>query len=214
MKTNQLLTLMFENEQVTLEHKTLYGSLSKVLQAANAYRMTDKHGQPIQLATILSSVGFNQQVALLEDDKQFVLDERGTWFKSGRGNKVETQAHLMLLLYVAQSVSPRFHYEFNKRVVIGQLCLWRDESGENFKDLNTMIKLTADKVLGKPAHNGHYTTIAKAIKNKINPDGDSWNTASADQLRARTKLEEKLTTFLEAGVVKDWEHLKELAAKL
>lgn len=214
MDTNQLLTLMFGDDRVTLEHKTLYGSLTKVLQAANAYRMVDKHGQPVQLASLLSSTGFSQQIALLEQDKQFTLDERGAWFKHGKGRNTDTHAHLMLLLYVAQTVSPRFHYEFNKRIVLGQLCLWRDKSGEAFKDLNTVVALSADKVLGKPSHKEHYITLAKAIKDNVKPDGNDWNTATADQLRARAALEEKLIAFLEADVVRDWEHLKSLASKL
>lgn len=211
MKTNQILNLLFGDNKLTLEHKTLYGSLNALLNAANAYRMIDQHGQPIQLAALLNSVGFQQHVKLLEQDVMFTLDERGAWFKTGKGKHTDTSAHLMLLLYVAQAVSPRFHYEFNKRVVMGELCVWRDKAGDQFNDLNIALVLSAESVLGKPAHKGHYITLAKIIKTRVNPDNDDWNTATALQLKHRYDIEAMLCKFLQMKVVRDWAHLKQLA---
>lgn len=211
MKTNQLLTLTFNSCDVTLLHNTAYGDLSKVLNAANAYRMTDGDGKPIQLATLLSTEGFKRQCELLENDPDFTLDPRGAWYKVGKSAQTRTEAHLLLLLYVAQVVSPRFHYEFNKRVVMENLCRWRDESGNEFIALNSAIDLHCSS---DGSNIGRYINAAKIISKRINPDGGSWNTASADQLRERARIEAGAVQLLRLGVVKNWEHLKDLLERV
>jgi len=40
----------------------------------------------------------------------------------------------------------------------------RDEGGDKFIELNTALDLAAESVLGKPAHRGHYITLANIIK--------------------------------------------------
>ena len=60
MKTNQLLTLTFSGADLTLNHATAYGDLSRVLDVANLYRTQDSDGKPIQLAPLLSSDGFTR----------------------------------------------------------------------------------------------------------------------------------------------------------
>ena len=214
MKTDQLLTLTFSGADVTLNHATAYGDLTRVLEAANLYRTQDGDGKPIQLASLLNSEGFARQCALLADDVDFSLDTRGTHYKVGKGRSTRTEAHVMLLLYVAQVVSPRFHYEFNKRVVLSDICRWRDDSGNEFIALNSALANCQQRVLGKPAHQGHYIQMAKSIKARIDPAGGSWNTATAEQLRQRTEVEQTLVKLLQLGVVRDWEHLKELIGKV
>ena len=214
METNQLLKLTFESCEVDLLHNTAYGDLSKVLHAANEYRLKDKDGKAIQLASLLNSVGFTRQCQFLESDPDFKLDARGPWYKVGKGVNTRTEAHLLLLLYVAQVVSPRFHYEFNKRVVLENLCKWRDDSGDSFVALNAVVNAHSQKILGKEAHQGHFIQIAKRAKARIAPDGDNWNTASAYQLRERTRIESQLIKLIELGLVRDWEHLRELVDKV
>lgn len=212
MKTDQLLKLTFESCEVDLLHNKGYGDLSKVLHAANEYRLNDKDGKAIQLASLLNGVGFKRQCQLLEEDKDFALDKRGSWYKVGKGAKTRTEAHLILLLYVAQVVSPRFHYEFNKRVVLEQICKWRDNSGDEFIVLNTMVDRLPDRI-GRN-NKGCYINAAKILKARIRPEGDNWNTASADQLRERARIEGLMSNLLELGLVRDWDHLKELIDKV
>ncbi|MFM7008159.1 MAG: hypothetical protein ACKO0Z_02300 [Betaproteobacteria bacterium] len=215
MKTDQLLTLTFSGATVTLNHANAYGDLTSVLDAANKYRVDDNDGKAIQLASLLSSDGFTRQVELLCEDGDFSVDPRGAYYKVGKGRNTRTEAHIVLLLYVAQVVSPRFHYEFNKRVVLENLCRWRDESGNEFIALNAALEMHSAKVLGKPAHQGHYIQMAKALRAKIlPPEHLGWNFASADELRKRTEAEQTLVKLLQLGVVRDWEHLKELIEKL
>ena len=215
MKTDQLLTLTFSGADVTLNHATAYGDLTRVLEAANLYRTQDGDGKPIQLASLLNSEGFARQCALLADDVDFSLDTRGTHYKVGKGRSTRTEAHVMLLLYVAQVVSPRFHYEFNKRVVLSDICRWRDDSGNEFIALNSALANCQQRVLGKPAHQGHYIQMAKSIRAKLLPaDHLGWNYATAEQLRQRTEVEQTLVKLLQLGVVRDWEHLKELIGKV
>ena len=215
LKTDQLLVLAFSGAEVTLSHATAYGDLSRVLEAANLYRTQDGDGKQIQLASLLSSEGFSTQCALLAEDVDFSLDPRGAYYKVGKGRNTRTEAHVMLLLYVAQVVSPRFHYEFNKRVVLSDICRWRDDSGNEFIALNAALALNAETVLGKPAHQGHYTQMAKSIRAKLLPEDHlGWNYATSEQLRKRTEVEQTLVKLLQLGVVRDWEHLKELIAKV
>ena len=215
MKTDQLLVLTFSGATVTLSHASAYGDLSQVLDAANKYRVDDGDGKAIQLASLLASEGFARQAQLLAEDPDFSTDQRGAYFKVGNGRNTRTHAHLMLLLYVAQVVSPRFHYEFNKRVILDNLCRWRDQSGDEFIALNAALALNADKVLGKPAHKGHFVQMAKALRAKLlPPEHLGWNYANADELRKRAEAEQTLVKLLQLGVVRDWEHLKELIEKV
>ena len=211
MKTNQLLSVSIGTEHIEAWHKTGMVSLTDLFRAGNIYRGASGVS-PANQSLFIQSAKTQEFINVIKSKRK--LNDEQIYSQTGRGKSSKTFVCLHLAVYAAEYLSAEFHYDVIDAFINGKILEWRDESGENFKDLNTMIKLTADKVLGKPSHVGHYTAIAKLIKSRINPDGDSWNTASADQLRARTKLEEKLTTFLEAGVVKDWEHLKELAAKL
>ena len=212
MKTQQILSLTFAATEVTINHATAYGDLTQVLEAANLYRVADADGKNIQLASLLASDGFQRQCKLLTEDTDFALDKRGAFYKEGAGRNTRTKAHILLLLYVAQVVSPRFHYEFNKRVIIDGLLRWRDVSGDEFIVLNSALVNNQHPVLGKDAHRGHFVQLAKIIKERVNPTGGGWNTATASELRSRAEIEQSLVKVLNLGLVRDWDHLKALAA--
>jgi hypothetical protein len=59
-----------------------------------------------------------------------------------------------------------------------------------------------------------YINVATAIKNKVKPNDDSWNTASHEQLAQRADYEKRLIDLLKMGVVKDENHLLEMISKL
>jgi hypothetical protein len=144
---------------------------------------------------------------------QIVADDTGIpknelLYTSGRGKTARVMAHLYIMIYAAEKLSPKFHLEVIKAFVEGKILALRDVSGEMYKELNEKIKETADKVLGKPSHKGHYITVSNLIKNSIGVD--DWNTATPAQLDKRVEIEKKLIFALDNGLVTDWAHFKTL----
>lgn len=136
--------------------------------------------------------------------------------KEGRGGG--TQAHLYLLLEAAGKLDAKLRLQMYKTFVEGKLLQWRDESGDSFKEMNKCI----DMYLSRQRPDGTvresnervFRHCAIMIKNKINPDGDSWNTASYEQLKWRQELQADIQKFLRLGYVKDFEGLKSLIRNL
>ena len=61
---------------------------------------------------------------------------------------------------------------------------------------------------------GIFINVSKMIKAKVMPGDKQWNDADANQLRKRDEYEEKLCAVLKLGLVKNWEHLKEIIEKM
>jgi len=56
--------------------------------------------------------------------------------------------------------------------------------------------------------------VAKQLKAKILSPDDTWNTASFPQLEKRAKLEKELCNYLRLGMIRNYEHLKEVISKI
>ena len=130
----------------------------------------------------------------------------------GTGRNAKTWAHIDLVVSAMAFIDPKIEAAVTHEFVNNRVLAWRDDSGEQFKDLNALIAFKAISVLGKPSHRGHYIAIAKSIKTRC--EVADWNLSSASQLKERTRIETALTVLLENDVVTDWEHLKELANKV
>lgn len=107
----------------------------------------------------------------------------------------------------------KFELSVYHTFVTSKILQWRDDSGTEYNILKDAINLYLPNREGKD-NLGVYIQTAKRIKSKINPDGDEWNTANHTQLERRTHIEKTLVQLLELGVVRDYEHLKELLDKL
>ena len=95
-----------------------------------------------------------------------------------------------------------------------KILTWRDDSGDEFINLNLAIDAYLPGREGKDSNQGLYINAAKILKEKIQPEENDWNKASYPKLELRTTIERKLCDFLRMGVVRDWEHLKELMVKV
>jgi hypothetical protein len=222
------MKLIFSGSEVSLEHKTLYGNLTQLVNAANVYRVSEHHAngtrkKPIQMQSLVKSDGFLEQCRLLEEDDTFELLPEGAFYVNGRGAKSSTHAHLMILVYAAQQVSSTFLYEFNKRVVQGELMALRDSGGDNFKLLNVAMDCGLEDRKGRN-NTGVYINVAKMLRKKIfnidewnaKEQGNIWNSnlATAERQQVRADIEQRLVDYIKMGFVKTYPELKSVIEKL
>ena len=146
-------------------------------------------------------------------------------FVTKRGKGGGTWAHLYILLDAATFLDPDFKFQVYKTFVEGKILQYRDESGDRYKPFNMAIDQLPDRV-GKD-NKWLYVHAANLLAERIGlpavsemPVDDKgkpmnrWNAATAHQLSARADAEKMLTGMVQFGVVRDWEHLKELIGKV
>ena len=202
MKTNQTMSVSVFDGVLHIEHLTGYGSLTDVFTIGNQSRVV-LGKKPAQLTSFLNS----------DRTKEYIEAAKQSWgladlvYVKGKGNTKTTMAHISILIYAAEYLSSTFHAEVIKTFVQDRILEYRDESGDEFSILNRYIDQYLPGRDGK-SNKGIYINVAKAIKSKVQPDGDSWNTASAYQLRKRYEIEKTLTDVLRLNVIRDWEDLK------
>ena len=202
------MEVSFAKGSVTINHKTLMGDLRKLFDVGNVYRIDAGRGA-LRMESWLSMDSVKEYIALVSERTSAPA------LVATRGRKGTTQAHLRVLLDAAMYLDAAFKDEVISAFVDNQILRWRDLSGDAFLDVNAALALNAETVLGKPAHQGHYIQMAKSIRAKLLPEDHlGWNYATAEQLRKRTEVEQTLVKLLQLGVVRDWEHLKELIEKV
>jgi len=205
MKTNQSLLVPFGDSVLRIEHLTEMGSLVDLFTVGNTYR--GREG--------LKAIRHDQWLAL-EGTKNFIerleakLERPVLRTKRGKGGGI--WAHLYILLDAAAYLSPDLKIEVYDTFVHHKLLEWRDRSGDDFIEMNAMVALTAEETFGKPAHTGHYVTLANSIRSRCGVE--QWNQAQPEQHKERARIEESLTMLLRLGMVRDWGHLKELVSQV
>ena len=134
----------------------------------------------------------------------------------GKGRNASTVADLRVALKVAMTMDTHFEVQVIDSFI--GLAEWRLKGGDEFKLLNSAIDRYLPDREGKD-NKGCYINIAKIIRNRCDlakPENDpTWNQAAADK-HAQSKrydLQHKLVNLLELGVVRDWDHLKDLARR-
>jgi hypothetical protein len=118
-----------------------------------------------------------------------------------------TWANIYILLDAAARMDADFKLKMMKILVEGKLLEWRDDSGDSFKALNVVLDLTIVKETGSRPETWVYKDVAKAIKDNVKPTGGDWNTATYDELKRRTTIENQLMTILKLGFIKSFEQL-------
>lgn len=202
---DQLLTIQFNLGKLTFWHSSMMGDLNALFDMGNVYRFNNnKDSLPLSAWIQRQDVKEYIETVSQKIGREAIVRKKG---KSGG-----TFAHLKIMIDAAMSLSPEFKDEVLDIFLIHKIHVARDESGELFKDMNDMLSIYAQSILGKPAHNGHFINIAKIIRERIMPKDLSWNAADCMQLQERTRIEEALATMIKVGVVKDWGHLKQLAS--
>ena len=208
-------------------HKTMMGSLTEVWKIGNAYRT--KRGLPeLDLSNWLRSPETLEYVKVVEDDLNFKsvastdLSSKGTTLAktiesplitTKRGKGGGTWAHLYILLDAAARLDPQFKHKMYKTFVEGKLLQWRDDGGDEFINLNIAIDAYLPERDGMDNVNV-FIYVAKQLKAKILSPYDTWNTASLPQLEKRARLEKDLCNYLRLGMIRNYDHLKEVIAKI
>lgn len=131
----------------------------------------------------------------------------------GTAAKAQTYAPVDLLFFAGKKISTEFHLEVIDAFINNKILEWRDVSGNEFKALNIAIDNYLPYREGK-SNKGIYINTARMLLSKVNPNITTWNDASADELRERASIENKLVTTLQLGLIKDWEHMKEIIEKI
>ena len=208
-------------------HKNMMGSLTEVWKIGNAYRA--QRGLPeLDLSNWLRSPETLEYVKVVEDDLNFKsvastdLSSRGTTLAktiesplitTKRGKGGGTWAHLYILLDAAARLDPQFKHKMYKTFVEGKLLQWRDDGGDEFINLNIAIDAYLPERDGMDNVNV-FIYVAKQLKAKILSPYDTWNTASLPQLEKRARLEKDLCNYLRLGMIRNYDHLKEVIAKI
>ena len=208
-------------------HKTMMGSLTEVWKIGNAYR-TQRGLPELDLSNWLRSPETLEYVKVVEHDLNFKsvastdLSTKGTTLAktidsplivAKRGKGGGTWAHLYILLDAAARLDPQFKHKMYKTFVEGKLLQWRDDGGDEFINLNIAIDAYLPERDGMDNVNV-FIYVAKQLKAKILSPYDTWNTASLPQLEKRARLEKDLCNYLRLGMIRNYDHLKEVIAKI
>ena len=207
MKTDQLMNVAFSGGNVRVFHNTAMGSLTDLWTVGTSIRLSEGRKVPI-LSQFLDSEKTKEFMAIIEQRTGTKCIE-----VVGRGKTGGTWANIHLMVYAAEYLSPSFHFEVIDAFIKNRILELRDSGGERFKALNLIIDQYLPEREGKD-NKGIFINVSKMIKAKVMPGDKRWNDADANQLRKRDEYEEKLCTVLKLGLVKNWEHLKEIIEKM
>ena len=196
MKTNQKLAVTFSLGNLVVGHKDLMLELEGFVNLLNKYRI-EEDLKTIPQNTLLQRTTIKEFISSIGSDSVQI----------GKG-RAKSFIHLKVAIRLAIDLSPSFASEVIDIFIDKKLAHLRDFGGDNFIEMNDALTLYAEGILGKEAHKGHFITIAKLLKERLKVD--SWNKATPFQLSERARIEQILTSMLRTGVVRDWEHLKEL----
>ena len=241
MQTNQTMTVTIGHNVFSIDHKTMMGNLNQFWDCGNAYRI--EKGLPAKhLENWVRSSETAEYVAVVEkelfgfksvestDYKNSsglvgTITKTSPLFRTKRGKGGGTWAHLYILLDAATFLDPDFKFQVYKTFVEGKILQYRDESGDRYKPFNMAIDQLPDRV-GKD-NKWLYVHAANLLAERIGlpavsemPVDDKgkpmnrWNAATAHQLSARADAEKMLTGMVQFGLVRDWEHLKELVERV
>jgi hypothetical protein len=201
MKTNQLMKIAFSGGDVEVFHKTAMGDLTQLWKVGNQMRVAD--------GKAVANMALWQKSAKTKEFMQIVNDNIGhaPINVTGRGKNSRTWANIHMMVYAAEYLSARFHFEVVDAFVQGKILSYRDESGDNFKAMNIAIDEFLPGREGKD-NKGLRIQVAKQIKAKVNPELVSWNFATAEDLKFRCDIENEITLYLKRGFISNYEHLK------
>ena len=201
MKTDQVLSVHFTKGLLHVTHKSLMVESKEFFEVLNAYRLA-KGLSILPAANVMQARPIKEYIAHL---RSMGME---TPIKTSRG-RGKSYIHLKVAIRVAIDASPEFADEIIDMFVKDKLAWLRDIGGDRYLELTDVLQQYAETVLGKPAHKGHYISLANIIKHRCGVD--NWNSAAPENHFLRSQIEDRLATMLRAGVVRDWNHLKELA---
>lgn len=233
MKTNQLMQVTIGQYTQPIEHKTMMGHLNALWDYGNGLRAL-KGLTPLNQNDWLSSQQTRELLLALNrkfntgnaisEDPIFETDSRGRtkiseitknnpFIRTKRGTGGGTWVHLYLLLDAAAWLDADFKLELYDTFINNKILQWREDGGDEFINLNIAIDAYLPE-RGDKDNTGIFIQVAKQLKAKILSPDDTWNTASFPQLEKRAKLEKDLCNYLRLGMIRNYEHLKEVISKI
>lgn len=186
------------------------------IAAGNAVRSLKKL-PPYNAAQYLESADMKSFISALVDIHG---GEASDYLRvEGKGRNASTISDLRVALKVAMKMDSHFEVQVIDAFI--GLAEFRLSGGDEFKILNTTIDQFLPGREGK-SNLGCYINIAKIIRERCgvekpeNATDQTWNQTVADKHahQMRYDMQHKLVSLLQLGLVRDWEHLKELAGKV
>lgn len=210
---NYIMEVDFFGNSVRCETDGLLVCLNDLVTAGNAHRASNQ--RPLKrLQDMTTTDGFAMFAKVVSERNKIPMDE--LLIVRGKGRGARTMGHYILAVYIAEQMSPEFHVEVISTFVEGKLLEFRELGGTEFKTLNAAIDRHLPKRDGKD-NKGVFIQIAKLLRCKIlgkDAEAGDWNDCATAQTHMRYEAEKQLVKFLEMGLVRDYEHLKELVEKL
>lgn len=215
MKHQTMLVAICGETITARTDKMIY--LREFAAAGNAIRAL-KGQPPVNVSQYLVSQDISDFIAALI--RKYGGAKADYMRTEGKGKSARVIAHLYVAIKVSMRMDSDFEVEIIDNFVKNQLLDLRLDGGDMFKALNAAI----DRHLPSPSGNnrGRYITAANMIRARCNverPDTASmttWNQSTADSVaqKLRLDIEEKLTDMLRLGLVRDWDHLKEIIERI
>ena len=186
--------------------------LNSLINAGNMWRLQNGMAS-YQLGSFINGSYLPRYIAAAS--RCWGLPENCFLKSGGSGNKKWTKGHVSVVVLLAEQISPDFHAEVHKVFIEGKILENRVLGGEEFNRLNSLIVSHIPSPSGNDS--GRLINAAKLIRAKCEVScGDelvvTWNQESANYVaqKRRVELTAKLCLFLESGLIRDWEHFKEL----
>lgn len=136
----------------------------------------------------------------------------------GKGSKARTIADVRIAVKLAMKMDSDSRYKVVDSFIVSNDRMLKGVT--EFKFLNDAIDRHLHGRGSKASDTGLYVDVVEIIRNRCalttRATDPTWNQKSADkhEQSMRYEVEYKLVNLLELGLVRDWEHLKELAERV
>lgn len=212
--SNYVMKIDFFGNTVRAETGGPMVSLNDLFTAGNAWRLSNGKAA-MQMQAFLLSVTLREYIEAAS--KEWGLPVESFIVKIGKGKFTRTMAHLSIAMLAAEQISPEFHVRVHRTFIEGKLLEFREMGGTEFKELNAAIDLYLPGREGKDDNQGVFIQAATRIRKKLlgaDAVAGDWAKASVAQTHSRYEVEKALAQLLRLGLVRDWDHLKEIIERI
>lgn len=230
LKTNMHMHVAIGGMDVAVEHKTGIVDVNDLAKVGNMIR-AGKGRTPITIPRIRANKGITEFAEAVQRQVDaghygyFDVPDELLFATAKSGAAARTKAFLPIALKIAAFMDVDFEAEVYRVFIEEKILQYRDEGGHEFKTLNIVIDSFLPGREDRSNNKGIYISVAKQLRDKVFPehtdwnnkdDGNIWNSplATPVRMRLRHEYEAYLSRILKDGLVRDYEHLKEVIDKL
>lgn len=195
MKGTKMMSISVGGFEIVAESLKKEIELSSIFKAVNGDRLINGKSI-INYTNFMNSVGTKEFIAELEKSGY----ENPVRHNGKAGKASRTYGCVAFAVFVMQQASPKFNLMMIEEFITGRILENREVGCDLFKGLNVAIDTRLKGREGK-SNRGLYIQCAKRIKDIVKPDGDDWNSATAEQTKRRVDIEERTITVLATGLV-------------